>query len=243
MSVDLSWQMQPEVRSWSAYVQILVVDADPAIRRYLRTALRQRGYRVHDVDDSRLVISALQRYRPRVLILDPQSIGSTGISIITGIRKEWTHLPILVISEQVDPSTIADVLDAGADDYVVKPFSIEELSARVRAALRHAGPSNALFSAGDLSVDLIRGIVRKKGEFVRLTPIEFDLLKGLIAFAGSAVTPRQLSSVVWGDETPRRVRSLRVHMTNLRNKLETDPAHPELIVTNPRFGYRLRILD
>jgi two-component system KDP operon response regulator KdpE len=240
---NTSLQVQPEIKSGLAHTQVLVADEDRAIRRYLRTSLVPRGYQVYDLDTPRSVLTALQDHRPHVLILDPQFSNDDGISIIAEVRKNWSRMPILVVSDQKDISFIVRVLDAGADDYVPKPFGIEELSARIRAAIRHAAPPNAQFSTGDLSVDLTRQIVRKNGQFIRLTPIEYELLTKLIHNAGIPMSSPQLSKSFWGDETHEHMHRLRVHMSNLRTKLETDPSHPELILTEPGFGYRLNILE
>jgi two-component system KDP operon response regulator KdpE len=236
---DTSLQVQAEIKSGLDHTQVLVADEDRAIRRYLRSALAPRGYQVYDLDTPKSVLAALHDYRPNVLILDPRSSDSDGIRIIAEVRKSWSLMPILVVSDQKDISFMVRALDAGADDYVAKPFGIEELSARIRAALRHAAPPNTQFSTGDLSVDLTRQIVRKKGQFVRLTPIEYELLKKLIHNAGIAMSSGQLSKLLWGEEGRKHVRRLRVHMSHLRTKLETDPAHPEFILTEPGFGYRL----
>lgn len=241
MLTETSWQVKPEIKSGLAHIQILVADEDRAIRRYLRSALVPHGYQVYDLDTPKLVLTALHDYRPNVLILDPQSNDDDDISIITEIRNVWRVMPILVISEQKDISFMVRALDAGADDFMTKPFGIEELSARIRAAIRHAGPPLTLFTSGDLSVDFTRQIVRKKGQFVRLTPIEYELLKRLIHNAGIVMSSAQLSKSLWGDEAHRHVHRLRVHMSNLRSKLETDPAHPELIRTDPGYGYRLLV--
>lgn len=238
---DTSLQVQPEIKSGLARTQVLVADEDRAVRRYLRTALAPRGYQVYDLDTPKSVLAALQDHRPNVLILDPRSSDSDGIRIIAEVRKNWSLMPILVVSDQKDISFIVRVLDAGADDYVTKPFGIEELSARIRTAIRHIAPPNARFSTGDLSVDFERQIVRKTGRFVRLTPIEYELLKRLIHNAGIVMSTAQLSKSLWGDEAHKHRHRLRVHMSNLRTKLETNPSHPELILTEPGFGYRLSI--
>jgi two-component system KDP operon response regulator KdpE len=243
MVSDISLQIQSEIRSGLVRTQVLIVDEDRAMRRYLRSALAAHGYQVYDFDTPKSVLAALYDYRPNVLILDPESGDNDGIPIIAEIRKNWDLMPVLVISEQTDISFRIRALDAGANDYMVKPFSIEELAARIRVAIRHAQPSNTLFVIDDLTVDIQRQIVRKKGQFVRLTPIEYELLKRLINNAGIVMSAEQLSRSLWGDEARRHVRRLRVHMSNLRTKLETDPAHPELILTEPGSGYRLRITD
>ena len=166
-------------------------------------------------------------------------MNDDGIILIADIRRIWRLMPILVVSEQKDTEFMVSALDVGADDYVLKPFGIEELTARIRVALRHVEPPNIVWSMGDLLVDMSRQVVRKNGQFVRLTPIEYELLKKLIASAGKSMSSRELSNLVWGNDTPEHIRRLRVHMSNLRTKLEMDPAHPELIQTAPGFGYQL----
>jgi two-component system, OmpR family, KDP operon response regulator KdpE len=219
--------------------RILIVDEDPGIRHLLHISLGKQDYRVYDIQSVNAVFKALHQYRPDVLIMDPGRADSAGITVIAAIRAKWHLLPIVVLSEQANGSSTVRMLDAGADDYLTKPFGLEEMSARIRAAMRRSVASNAALIVGDLAVDLTRRSVIRNQQTVHLTPVEYELLKALMARIDEVLTPAQLAAELWEDQPPDKVRRLRVHMSNLRAKLEADPEHPRLILTEPGVGYRL----
>jgi two-component system KDP operon response regulator KdpE len=221
---------------------ILVVDDEPAIRRLLRTSLTGQGYDVVEAEDAAAALSAAEREKPDLVILDLGLPDQPGIEVIRGLRQRST-LPIIVLSVRDDERGKVDALDGGADDYVTKPFGVDELVARIRTALRHrfqAQGEKPLFVAGDLSVDLVRRSVRRGGEEVHLSPKEYDLLAELVANAGKVLTHRHILNKVWGPAHTEDAQYLRVFIRSLRGKLEADPARPQHIITEPGVGYRLR---
>jgi two-component system, OmpR family, KDP operon response regulator KdpE len=218
----------------------LVIDDEPQIRRLLRVTLEANGYRVFDAATGQDgVVQAAQR-RPDVVLLDLGLPDLEGVEVLKRLR-EWSRVPVIILSVRDREDDKVAALDAGADDYVTKPFNSGELLARVRAALRHAQPQgvDAIFHAGNLEVDLSKRSVRKAGEEIKLTPIEYSLLRLLVTHAGKVLTHRQLLTDVWGAKAIEQTHYLRVHIAHLREKLEADPSAPELIVTEPAVGYRL----
>jgi len=222
--------------------RILVVDDEPAIRRFLNTSLSANGYAVFEAVTGEDALQSLPSVRPDLVILDLGLPGISGVDVARSMR-EWAQTPIIVLSVREQESDKIDALDAGADDYLTKPFSVGELLARIRAALRRAmGPeAPAVFTTGELVVDVTSREVRVAGEKVQLTPTEYDLLKALVAHPGRVLTHRQLTKTVWGglcyeDE----LHLLRVNISNLRHKLEPNPTSPRYIVTEPGVGYRLQ---
>jgi two-component system KDP operon response regulator KdpE len=218
----------------------LVIDDEPQIRRLLRVTLEANGYRVCDAatgNDG--VVQAAQR-RPEVILLDLGLPDLDGLAVLKRIR-EWSRVPIIILSVRDQEEEKVAALDAGADDYVTKPFNSAELLARLRAALRHGQPqgTDSIFHAANLEVDLAQRQVRKGGVEVKLTPIEYALLRLLVTHAGKVLTHRQLLTEVWGEKAVGQSHYLRVHVAHLREKLEADPAVPELILTEPAVGYRL----
>jgi two-component system, OmpR family, KDP operon response regulator KdpE len=224
--------------------RILIVDDEPAIRRFLRTALAAQDYRVEEVGDGETALDFLKRNSMDLIILDLGLPGIDGLEVVRRLRAEGCVLPIVILSSRDDEAGKVAALDLGADDYVSKPFGMEELSARVRAALRHRLQQEGekpLFKSGDLSMDLVRRIVTARGEEVKLTPREYDLLRLLVSHAGKVLTHKFILKEVWGGETD--VQYLRIYIRTLRQKLEADPEQPNLILTEQGVGYRLRAAD
>ena len=218
----------------------LIIDDEPQIRRLLRITLEANGYRVVDAATGHDgLVQAAQR-RPDAILLDLGLPDLEGGEVLKRLR-EWTHAPVIILSVRDREDDKVAALDAGADDYVTKPFNSAELLARLRAALRHGQPQgvDAIFHAGHLEVDLARRLVRKSGEEVKLTPIEYSLLRLLVTHAGKVLTHRQLLTEVWGAKAIEQTHYLRVHIAHLREKLEPNPSAPELIITEPAVGYRL----
>lgn len=219
---------------------VLIIDDEPQMRRLLRVTLEANGYRVVDAAAGQDgLVQAAQR-KPDVVLLDLGLPDLDGLVVLQRIR-EWSKVPVVILSvnDQADDKVAA--LDAGADDYVTKPFNSGELLARLRAALRHGQPqgSEAIFRVGHLEVDLAKRLVRKAGLEIKLTPIEYSLLRMLVVHAGKVLTHRQLLGEVWGEKAVGQSHYLRVHLAHLREKIEEDPSTPELIITEPAIGYRL----
>jgi two-component system KDP operon response regulator KdpE len=223
-------------------LRVLVVDDELAIRRFLHTSLTAHGYTVFDATDGLEALSATTAHRPDLVILDLGLPDLDGVAVTKRLR-EWTQVPIIIVTVQEQESAKIAALDAGADDYVTKPFGMGELLARMRAALRRAASPapEPLFASGQLVVDLSRRLVRERGREVQLTPTEYDLLRALVVHAGKVLTHRQLLRQVWGVGYDQEAHLLRVNMSNLRRKLEPDPARPIYILTEPGVGYRLRV--
>jgi len=218
----------------------LVVDDEPQIRRLLRVTLEANGYRVFDAATGQDGVAQAAQRRPDVVLLDLGLPDLEGVEVLKRLR-EWSKVPVIILSVRDREDDKVAALDAGADDYVTKPFNSAELLARLRAALRHGQPRgvDAIFRAGNLEVDLSKRLVLKKGVEVKLTPIEYSLLRLLVTHAGKVLTHRQLLAEVWGEKSVNQSHYLRVHFAHLREKLETNPAAPELIITEPSVGYRL----
>ena len=221
-------------------VRVLIVDDEPAIRRFLRATLSAHGYDIFEATDGQSALIAAAAARPDLVILDLGLPDMDGVQITRQLR-EWTQIPILIISVRGQENDKIAALDAGADDYVTKPFGVGELLARIRVALRHTLPAaeEPVFVAGDLAVDLARREVRLGGREVQLTPTEYDLLRVLVTHAGKVLTHRQLLREVWGVGYEQETHMLRVNISNLRRKLEPDPTRPRYIRTEPGVGYRL----
>ena len=222
---------------------VVVIEDEPQIRRFLRAALVSQGYRFHEAATGREGLSEAATRQPDVIILDLGLPDLDGLEIIRRVR-EWTTVPIIVLSARDQEGDKIKALDLGADDYVSKPFGVGELLARMRAALRHAAiasqqRSEPVFTLGALQVDLMRRRVSVSGTEVHLTPIEYKLLTTLVRHAGNVVTHRQLLKEVWGPTYEDQAHYLRVFMLQLRRKLEADPARPRYLRTEPGVGYRL----
>jgi two-component system, OmpR family, KDP operon response regulator KdpE len=222
---------------------VLVVDDEPPIRRFLRTSLTASGYRIIEAEDAASAMRRLSAEKPDLVILDLGLPDRNGLELIPEIRK-ISAAPILVLSARHDERSKVQALDLGADDYVSKPFGVEELMARLRAALRHAFQAQGelpVFVSGDLTVDLVRRHVTRDGREIKLSPKEFDLLRHLVMHAGKVLTHRQLLREIWGPAQEDEVQYLRVFIRGLRQKLEPDPARPTHILTELGVGYRLQL--
>ena len=218
----------------------LIIDDEPQIRRLLRVTLEANGYRVFDASTGdEGVVQAAQR-RPDVILLDLGLPDLDGITVLKRLR-EWSQVPIIILSVRDREDDKIAALDAGANDYVTKPFSAGELLARLRAVLRHTQSqgADAVLRTGNLEVDLAGRVVRKRGEIVKLTPTEYALLRLLVTHVGKVLTHRQLLTDIWGPKASQATHYLRVHIAHLREKIEDDPAQPKLIITEPAIGYRL----
>ena len=226
---------------------ILIIEDEPGIRRFLRVSLEQEGYRLVEAQTGRQAMVMIKSRPPDVIILDLGLPDLDGVEIIDSVRA-WSKLPIIVLSARTKDFDKVEALDRGADDYLTKPFSVSELHARLRVALRHtaliASPEGQkVFETGRLRVDLETRRVSVAGEEIHLTPIEYRLLETLIANAGRVLTHRYLRDEVWGPYRSGGVQHLRVHMANLRRKIEADPARPRLLRTEQGVGYRLAAED
>lgn len=228
----------------AAPLRILVVDDEPAIRRFLRTSLTAQGYQVIEAEDGTSAIATLRRTPVDVLVLDLGLPDIDGFEIIRRLRDSGSAVPIIILSSRTDETGKVQALDLGADDYVTKPFGVDELLARLRAALRHRLQQQGerpVFRSGDLTVDLVRRIVTVRGEEVKLSPREYDVLRLLVAHAGKVLTHKFILREVWGGDTD--VQYLRIYIRALRQKIEADPERPQHIVTETGVGYRLRAPD
>jgi two-component system KDP operon response regulator KdpE len=224
-------------------VTVLVVDDEPPIRRFLRTSLAASGYRIVEAEDATGAMRLFAAESPDLVILDLGLPDKSGLELIGEIRKTSTA-PIVVLSARHDERSKVEALDLGADDYVSKPFGMDELMARLRAAQRHAFQAQGelpVFVSGDLAVDLVRRHVTCSGQEVKLSPKEFDLLRHLVMNAGKVLTHRHLLREVWGPAQADEVQYLRVFIRGLRQKLEPDPTRPTHILTELGVGYRLQL--
>ncbi|GIU88246.1 MAG: DNA-binding response regulator [Acidimicrobiia bacterium] len=220
--------------------RVLVVDDEPQILRALVANLRARGYEVDAAATGEIALQLAARHRPDLVILDLGLPGMSGAEVIDGLRG-WTDVPILVLSARDAERDKIAALDAGADDYVTKPFGMGELLARVRAATRrrvHGSPEPAVVATPAFSVDLAAKQVRRDGREVRLTPIEWQIVEVLVRNPGKLVTQRRLLQEVWGPGYGTETNYLRVHMAHIRRKLEPEPSRPRHFVTEPGIGYR-----
>jgi len=218
----------------------LIIDDEPQMRRLLRVTLEANGYRVLDAatgNDG--IVEAAQR-RPDVVLLDLGLPDLDGVTVLKRLR-EWSHVPVIVLTVRDREEDKIAALDNGADDYVIKPFNSGELLARLRVALRHAqpGPELAIFRSGQLEVDLTARVVTVRGKEVKLTATEYSLLRLFVQHAGKVLTHRQILREVWGPNYVEQTPYLRVYMAHLREKLEANPAQPKLFITEPAVGYRL----
>ena len=221
-------------------VRILVVDDEPPIRKLLRLGLNAHGYDVHEAANGKSALDMLAK-KPDLVILDLGLADIDGLSLLESIRRRRESLPIIVLSSRGDEAGKVAALDLGADDYLTKPFGMDELLARMRAALRHqlqVQGERPVFQVGELRVDLVRRIVWVGGKEVRLSPKEYDLLRLFVQNAGMVLTHRFLLQRLWGE--PADTQYVRVYVRQLRRKIETDPERPAYLLTETGIGYRLR---
>ena len=222
--------------------RILVVDDELAIRRFLHTVLSAEEFLLHEAEAGHAALAAAAAFRPDVILLDLGLPDIDGIEVIRRIR-EWSPVPIIVLSVREREDDKVSALDAGADDYLTKPFGVGELLARIRAALRRSLQQvpEPVFSSGGLQVDLNLRRVTVEGVEVQLTPTEYDILRLFVTHAGKVLTHSQILKQVWGIAYLEQPHVLRVNISNLRRKIEADPSRPRHIITEPGVGYRLRL--
>ena len=223
-------------------LRILVVDDERAIRRFLKVSLGNQ-YEVFEAVNGEEALQAAAANHPDLIILDLGLPDMDGVEVTRRLR-EWTTIPIIVVSVREREDDKVAALDAGADDYLTKPFGVSELMARIRVAVRRsAQPDNEpVFQTGGLTVDLAQRLVTVNGEPVTLTPTEYDILRTLVQHAGKVMTHRQLLRAVWGTAYESETHILRVNVSNLRGKIEADASRPQIILTEPGVGYRLKSL-
>jgi two-component system KDP operon response regulator KdpE len=224
---------------------IIVIEDEAQIRRFLRTTLASEGYQVIEAETGKQGMAEAAMRKPEMVILDLGLPDMDGVEVVNGIRA-WSSVPIIVLSARSQEGDKIYALDAGANDYLVKPFGVGELLARIRAALRHvssisSGEETSVFSVADLKVDMAHRKVTVGGAEVHLTPIEYRLLTVLVKHAGKVLTHRMLLKEVWGPSYIERAHYLRVYMGILRHKLEKDPARPRFLQTEVGVGYRLAV--
>jgi len=222
--------------------RVLVVDDEGAIRRYLRAVLSSQGFTVYETSNGQEAVNAVITHHPDIIILDLGLPDLNGIEVTRRLR-EWSTTPIIILSVQEAEQDKIAALDAGADDYLTKPFGTGELLARIRVVMRRLSnkANEPVLQVGDLRVDIARRQVTVAESQIALTPIEFDLLRLLLQNAGKVLTHRQLLKQVWGTAYESELHLLRVNISNLRRKIETDPTRPHYLLTEPGVGYRLRV--
>jgi two-component system, OmpR family, KDP operon response regulator KdpE len=225
-------------------LRILIVDDEPAIIRFLRPSLETQGYFVSAAGDACTALGVVRRGAADLVVLDLGLPDMDGLEVVKQIRGAGADLPIIILSSRDDEGAKVEALDNGADDYVTKPFGIDELLARIRMAQRHRLQQDGqrpLYHAGDLSVDLVRRIVTVRGHEIKLSPREYDVLSLMVAHAGKVLTHRFLLREIWGGDAD--VQYLRIYVRSLRQKIEPDPERPAYILTEMGVGYRLREPD
>jgi len=228
----------------AAPLRVLVVDDEPPIRKLLRMGLSAQGYQTLEASTGKAALDVLGNERPDLIILDLGLPDTQGHDLLRAIRARNESVPIVVLSSRGDEAGKVQALDLGADDYVTKPFGMDELLARMRAALRHQLQTHGerpIFRVGDLSVDLVRRIVKVGDKEVKLSPKEYELLRVLVQHAGKVLTHKFLLGELWDDLTDAQY--LRVYVRQLRQKIEADPERPQFILTETGIGYRLRAPD
>jgi two-component system KDP operon response regulator KdpE len=221
-------------------MKVLLVDDDATLRGTLGIGLRAAGHEVLIAADGRTALQALREDHPDVVVLDLGLPDLSGIEVLRQLRS-WSTVPVVVLSARAESSEKVEALDLGADDYVTKPFGMEELLARVRATARRAGSDVPVLETGDLVIDLPARRVTKAGEVVRLTPTEWGLLEMLVRTPGRLFSQQDLLHEVWGPTYGRETNYLRVYVGGLRKKLEDDPSEPRHLITEPGMGYRFEV--
>lgn len=222
--------------------RILIVDDEAQIRRFLRASLTGHTYQVSEAATGQEALNQIVLTKPDLMILDLGLPDMDGLEVLKRVR-EWSQVPIIILSVREREQDKIAALDAGADDYLTKPFGVGELLARMRTALRHTLPpeQEPVFQSGDLKIDLVRRQVHVANREIKLTPTEYEILKYLVAHAGKVVTHQQLLRQVWGPAYVNEPHYVRVYVGQLRHKIESDPAQPRYILTEPGVGYRLRV--
>jgi two-component system, OmpR family, KDP operon response regulator KdpE len=225
-------------------VRILVIDDELAIRRLLKISLEAEGHAYFEAGTGQEGLVAAATQRPELIILDLGLPDMDGSVVLKRLR-EWSSVPVIVLTVKDSETDKVALLDAGADDYLTKPFGVPELMARVRVALRHnrSTVTEPVLRTADLQIDFTDRTVSVRGDLVRLTATEYELLKILAQHAGKVVTQRQLLKEIWGPQAVDQSQYLRVYVAQLRKKLERDPGSPEFIITEPSVGYRLRLAE
>lgn len=220
--------------------RILIVDDEAAIRKFLRLSLEKENYEVFEASNAAEGVRELVSSRAEFMILDLGLPDREGFEVIQKVR-EWSHIPIIVLTVKEDEESKVKALDYGADDYLTKPFGISELMARIRVAERHSQPSIAqsVFKSGALEIDLAAHWVKVGGQEIHLTPTEYDILKLFVKYAGKVVTHRQILKEVWGPNAVEHTQYIRVYVGQLRKKLEVGSGVEKIILTEPGVGYRL----
>ena len=221
-------------------MKILIADDDPQILRALKVTLGAHGYEIHTASDGREALDVAMTQHPDLVMLDLGMPRLDGVEVIAGLRG-WSTAPVLVVSGRTDAADKVEALDAGADDYVTKPFDMEELLARVRSAIRRAGPGDAslVVTAGGVRLDVTERRATRDGDEVRLTPTEWHIVEVLARRQGRLVRQADLLHEVWGPGYDRETNYLRVYLAQIRRKLESDPSRPTMFITDPGIGYRL----
>ena len=225
-------------------LHVLVVDDEPPIRKLLRAGLGTQDYKVSDVENARQAYDQLQIEKPDLIILDLGLPDRNGLDLLRQLRDEGVDVPVIVLSSRTDEKGIVQALEIGADDYVTKPFGMNELIARIQVAIRHRLQEQGerpVFKVGDLSVDLVHRLVTVEGKEVKLSPREYGILRTLVQHAGKVLTHQSIIQDVWGVATD--VQNLRVHVRQVRQKIEPDPEQPQYLLTETGVGYRLRAPD
>ncbi|MER8741648.1 response regulator transcription factor [Mesorhizobium sp. M1004] len=225
-------------------VSILVVDDEPPIRKLLRVGLGSQGYAVSEAPNANAAIELVDAQKPDLILLDLGLPGMGGLDLLRKWRGDGLDMPVVILSSRTDEAGIVAALELGADDYITKPFGMNELVARIRVALRHKFQQQGekpVFHTGDLSVDLVKRIVKVEGKEIKLSPKEYDILRIMVQHAGKVLTHHFILKQVWGDSTD--VQYLRVYVRQLRQKIEKSPDQPRYITTETGVGYRLREVE
>lgn len=223
---------------------IVIIEDDPPIRRFLRTGLRTQDFTIYEAASGKQGIIEAEVRKPDLIILDLGLPDMDGVEVINAIRV-WSTVPIIILSARSNEQNKIQALDAGADDYLTKPFGFGELLARIRVALRHSAQSGSLtnsevFSSGDLTIDLHNRVVTVADKDIHLTPIQYRLLTVLIKYPGKVLTHQQILKEVWGPSYQENAHYLRIYMSQLRQKLEKDPTQPKYLLTESGVGYRFK---
>lgn len=223
--------------------KVLIIDDEPQIRRLLNMALDANNYKVYEAENGKNGLISVTMNRPDVVLLDLGLPDNGGLSVLSQLR-EWSSVPVIVLTVQDDEQTKVVALDSGADDYITKPFNTAELLARIRVAIRRSSKQeeSPIFISASLNVDQNTRIVKLREEEVKLTATEYSILAILIKYAGRVLTHNFIIREIWGIHYPDNYQILRVHIAQLRKKVEVNPSIPQLLITEPGVGYRLRIL-